>query len=39
LQKGLGEACTIDVRDAWATTYRILPRTMIEAAEEMPKAT
>jgi len=38
LEKGLGEAFTPDVRDAWATTYRVLAGTMIEAANEMPKA-
>ena len=38
LEKGLGETFTPEVREAWATTYRVLAGTMIEAASEMPKA-
>ena len=38
LEKGLGEAFTAETRDAWATAYRALAGTMIEAAREMPKA-
>ena len=38
LEKGLGEAFTPEIREAWATTYRVLAGTMIEAANEMPKA-
>lgn len=38
LKKGLGEAFTPDVREAWATAYSTLSQTMIEAANEMPRA-
>jgi hemoglobin-like flavoprotein len=32
LEQGLGEAFTAEVRDAWATMYGIVSRTMMEAA-------
>ena len=32
LEQGLGEAFTPEVRDAWATMYGIVSRTMMEAA-------
>ena len=38
LEKGLGDAFTSEVRAAWAAAYRVLAHTMIEAANEMPKA-
>jgi hemoglobin-like flavoprotein len=38
LKKGLGDAFTPEVREAWATAYSTLSQTMIEAANEMPKA-
>ena len=38
LEKGLGEGFTSETRDAWATAYRVLAGTMIEASREMPKA-
>lgn len=38
LEKGLGEAFTPEVREAWGIAYSLLARTMIEAANEMPKA-
>ncbi len=38
LQKGLGEAFTADVKDAWAAAYRTLMQTMIDAAREVPIA-
>jgi hemoglobin-like flavoprotein len=38
LEQGLGDAFTPDVKDAWATAYGVLSRTMIDAANEMPKA-
>lgn len=38
LEKGLGDAFTAETRDAWATTYRVLAGTMIEAANGMRKA-
>src|SRR5262245_57364637 len=34
LEKGLGDAFTPRVRDAWATVYGLLATTMIEAARE-----
>lgn len=33
LEQGLGAAFTPEVRDAWATMYGLVARTMIEAAE------
>jgi hemoglobin-like flavoprotein len=33
LEQGLGAAFTSDVKDAWATAYSILARTMQDAAE------
>ena len=38
LGKGLGDAFTADVREAWATTYTILSQAMIEASREVPVA-
>ena len=38
LEKGLGEAFTPEVRDAWATTYIVLSTTMMNAANEKPMA-
>ena len=38
LEKGLGDAFTAETREAWATTYRVLAGTMMEAARDMPKA-
>ena len=38
LEKGLGEAFTPAVRDAWATAYITLSTTMIDAANEKPMA-
>ncbi|MGQ0583117.1 MAG: globin family protein [Reyranella sp.] len=38
LEKGLGDGFTAETRDAWATAYQVLSGTMIEAANEMPKA-
>ena len=38
LEKGLGDGFTAETRDAWATAYRVLSGTMIEAAREMPRA-
>ena len=38
LEKGLGEAFTPEVREAWATTYRVLASAMINAANETSKA-
>ena len=38
LEKGLGEAFTPDVKDAWATAYILLSTTMMNAANEMPRA-
>jgi len=38
LEKGLGEAFTPDVREAWATTYRVLASAMINAANDKQKA-
>ena len=38
LEKGLGEAFTADVREAWAVAYTILSQTMIDAAREMAVA-
>jgi len=38
LEKGLGEAFTPEVKDAWATTYIVLSTTMIDAANERPMA-
>ena len=38
LEKGLGDAFTAETREAWATTYRVLAGTMIEAANGMSKA-
>lgn len=38
LERGLGEAFTPEVKDAWATAYRVLSQTMIGAMEKMPKA-
>jgi hemoglobin-like flavoprotein len=38
LEKGLGEAFTPEVKDAWATTYIILSTTMMDAANEKPMA-
>jgi hemoglobin-like flavoprotein len=32
LEQGLGAAFTLEVRDAWAETYGLISRTMIEAA-------
>lgn len=34
LEKGLGEAFTPEVKDAWATTYIVLSTTMIDAAND-----
>jgi hemoglobin-like flavoprotein len=33
LEQGLGAAFTTDVRDAWAAAYRVLARTMQDAAD------
>jgi hemoglobin-like flavoprotein len=38
LEQGLGDDFTPEVKDAWATTYGVLSRTMIDAMCEMPKA-
>ena len=38
LEKGLGEAFTPEVKDAWATTYIVLSTTMMNAANERPMA-
>jgi hemoglobin-like flavoprotein len=38
LEKGLGEAFTPAVKDAWATAYIVLSTTMIDAANEKPMA-
>lgn len=38
LKQGLGEAFTPEVEEAWATAYGVLSQTMIQAANEMPKA-
>ncbi|MBI3199301.1 MAG: hemin receptor [Rhodospirillales bacterium] len=38
LEKGLGEAFTDDVENAWTTAYTILAGAMIEAANDVPKA-
>ena len=38
LEKGLGEAFTPEVKDAWATTYIVLSTTMMNAANEKPMA-
>jgi hemoglobin-like flavoprotein len=38
LEKGLGEAFTPAVKDAWATTYIVLSTTMMNAANERPMA-
>jgi len=38
LEKGLGEAFTAEVKDAWATTYIVLSTTMMNAANEKPMA-
>ena len=38
LEKGLGEAFTPEVKDAWATAYIVLSTTMIDAANEKPMA-
>ena len=38
LEKGLGEAFTPPVKDAWATTYIVLSTTMMNAANERPMA-
>jgi len=38
LERGLGEAFTPEVKDAWATTYIILSTTMMNAANERPMA-
>jgi nitric oxide dioxygenase len=38
LEKGLGEAFTPAVKDAWATAYITLSTTMIDAANEKPMA-
>jgi hemoglobin-like flavoprotein len=38
LGKGLGEAFTSDVREAWTVAYTVLSQTMIDAAREMPVA-
>ena len=38
LDKGLGEAFTPAVKDAWATTYIVLSTTMMNAANERPMA-
>jgi len=38
LEKGLGEAFTAEVREAWAAAYGVLSQTMIDAANEVPKA-
>lgn len=34
LHQGLGEAFTPEVHDAWAAMYRVVSRTMMEAARE-----
>ena len=38
LEKGLGDAFTPAVKDAWATTYIVLSTTMMNAANEKPMA-
>jgi nitric oxide dioxygenase len=38
LEKGLGEAFTPAVKDAWTTAYITLSTTMIDAANEKPMA-
>lgn len=38
LEKGLGDAFTPDVKEAWATVYGILADTMMKAAAEKPAA-
>ena len=38
LNKGLGDAFTPEVREAWATAYSVLSQTMISAAEGLPRA-
>jgi hemoglobin-like flavoprotein len=38
LEKGLGDAFTTETREAWATAYRLLAGTMMDAAREMPQA-
>ena len=38
LERGLGEAFTPEVRDAWAAAYALLSAAMIEAAAEAGRA-
>jgi hemoglobin-like flavoprotein len=38
LKKGLGDAFTPEVRQAWATAYSVLSQAMIASANEMPRA-
>jgi nitric oxide dioxygenase len=38
LEKGLGEAFTPEVKDAWATAYIVLSTTMMNAANQQPMA-
>ncbi|UYN95003.1 MAG: hypothetical protein KIT25_23805 [Enhydrobacter sp.] len=38
LEQGLGEAFTPEVKEAWTIAYGVLSQTMIDAANEMPKA-
>lgn len=38
LEKGLGDAFTTETREAWATAYRLLAGTMMDAARELPAA-
>ncbi len=37
LEKGLGDAFTPDVKDAWVTTYTTLEKVMTDAAAEVPE--
>ena len=38
LKKGLGDAFTPEVREAWATAYSVLSQAMIASANEMSQA-
>ena len=36
LERGLGDAFTTDVRDAWAAVYEVLAQTMLEGMRQSP---